>query len=106
MSPNGASFAFGAPPMTAPGYVPPPEQGCAPGRPARSAKHGARPLTTPWPTTLDAVSVPWPSMPGSKSPLQASISPGPNVKASRNSCEPSVKRMMPPGSTVSPSEMK
>ena len=65
MSPNGAPFAFGAPPMTAPGYVPPPEQGCAPGRPARSAKHGAWPLMTPWPTTLDAVSVPWPSMAGS-----------------------------------------
>ena len=60
MSPYGASFACGAPPMTAPGYVP---------SPGRSLNSGALPLMTPWPTTFEAVSVPWPPMPGSKSPV-------------------------------------
>ena len=66
MSPIGASFALGAPPMTMPGGRPP----------GTSAKVGARPLTTPWPTTFDAVSVPWPSIAGSKSPVQARSAPG------------------------------
>ena len=70
MSPYGASLACGAPPMTAPGYVPP----------GTSLKVGALPLMTPWPTTLDAVSVPWPPMAGSKSPVQASSSPGPESR--------------------------
>ncbi len=63
-----------------------------------SANVGALPLITPWPTTFEAVSVPWPSMPGSKSPDQATKSPEAGVSVSP-------KSVGPPGIGVLPSEM-
>ena len=50
-----------------------------------SPNEGALPLITPWPTTFDAVSVPWPSIPGSKSPLHARKSPEAGVSVSPKS---------------------